>query len=109
MEVAFVLPIFPEGSLAESVTTTVWIGVFILAFMNLRFGWTLSGLVTPGYLVPLLIVKPIAAFVIIAEGIMAYICVWFFSQYCSRFGRWSNFFGRDRFFALIGHGGRPMR
>jgi hypothetical protein len=101
MEVAFVLPIFPEGSLAESVTTTVWIGVFILAFMNLRFGWTLSGLVTPGYLVPLLIVKPIAAFVIIAEGIMAYICVWFFSQYCSRFGRWSNFFGRDRFFALI--------
>lgn len=96
-----VLPIFPEGSLSESVTTTVWIGVFVLALGNLRFGWTLSGLVTPGYLVPLMIVKPVAALVIWGEGILSYLIVLGFSAWGGRTGRWSNFFGRDRFFALV--------
>ncbi|HVR73259.1 MAG TPA: poly-gamma-glutamate biosynthesis protein PgsC/CapC, partial [Planctomycetota bacterium] len=96
-----VLHIFPEGSLAESVITTVWVGVFVLAMFNLRFGWTLSGLVTPGYLVPLLIVKPLAAGVIFLEGVIAYVIVWLFSERASRLGKWSSFFGRDRFFALV--------
>jgi len=96
-----VLPIVPEGSLSESVTTTVWIGVFVLALGNLRFGWTLSGLVTPGYLVPLMIVKPVAALVIWGEGILSYLIVLGFSAWGCRTGRWSNFFGRDRFFALV--------
>jgi hypothetical protein len=97
----FVLPIFPEGSLSASVVTTVWLGVFVCALGNLRLGWTFSGLVVPGYIVPLLIVKPWSALVIIVEAILAYFLVWLFSQYLSRFGRWSGFFGRDRFFALV--------
>ena len=30
------LTIFPEGGLASSVITTVWVGVFVLCFFNLR-------------------------------------------------------------------------
>lgn len=95
------LPLFPEGSLASSVITTVWVGAYVLVFFNLRFGWVLSGLVVPGYLVPLLIVKPWAAGVIFVEASVTYAEVWFFSEYLTRWGRWSNFFGRDRFFALV--------
>jgi hypothetical protein len=95
------LPLFPEGSLASSVITTVWVGVYVVVFFNLRFGWVLSGLVVPGYLVPLLIVKPWAAGVIFVEASATYAGVWFFSEYLTQWGRWSNFFGRDRFFALV--------
>lgn len=97
----FPLPIFPPGGLSASVTTTVWIGVFVVAFFNLRFGWVLSGLVVPGYLIPLILLKPLAALVIGVEGILTYFCVWTVSEYCSRWGLWCNFFGRDRFFALV--------
>jgi len=96
----FPLPIFPEGGLASSVITTVWVGVFVLCFFNLRFGWVLSGLVVPGYLVPLLIVKPLAAAVIVVEAILTYGIVWLFSEKLSR-GRFPSLFGRDRFMGLI--------
>ena len=68
-----ILPIFPEGGLASSVITTVWVGVFVVCFFNLRFGWVLSGLVVPGYLVPLVILKPLAAGVIVVEAIITYL------------------------------------
>ncbi|MGB5468541.1 MAG: poly-gamma-glutamate biosynthesis protein PgsC/CapC, partial [Sedimenticolaceae bacterium] len=97
----FPLPIFPEGALSASVITTVWIGVAVVAFFNLRFGWVLSGLVVPGYLVPLLIVKPWAVAVIVLESAVTYFLTWFFSEYLVRFGVWGSLFGRDRFFAII--------
>ncbi|MDQ6993345.1 MAG: poly-gamma-glutamate biosynthesis protein PgsC/CapC [Mariprofundus sp.] len=97
----FPLAIFPETSLASSVVTTVWVGVFVVAFFNLRLGWVLSGLVMPGYVVPLLISKPWAAAVLLLEGVMTYWIVWLFSEYFSKHGPWSNLFGRDRFFALF--------
>ncbi len=96
----FPLPIFPEGGLASSVITTVWVGVFVLCFFNLRYGWVLSGLVVPGYIVPLLIVKPAAALVIVIEAILAYAIVWVFSERLSP-GRFPSLFGRDRFMGLI--------
>lgn len=95
------LSIFPEGGLAGSVTTTVWVGIAVVVFFHLRFGWVLSGLVVPGYLVPLLLAKPAAAFVVVGEGIATYWMVWFYSEYLSEKFRFSNFFGRDRFFALV--------
>jgi Capsule biosynthesis CapC len=95
-----ILPIFPEGGLASSVITTVWVGVFVLAFFNLRFGWVLSGLVVPGYLVPLLILRPVAAGVIVFEAVLTYAIVWFFSEKLSR-GRYPALFGRDRFMGLV--------
>ena len=95
-----ILPIFPEGGLASSVITTVWVGVFVVCFFNLRFGWVLSGLVVPGYLVPLVILKPLAAGVIVVEAIITYLLVYWFSERLGK-GRWHSFFGRDRFVALV--------
>lgn len=97
----FPLSLFPPGSLASSIITTVWVGVWVIVFFNLRFGWVLSGLVVPGYLVPLLILKPWAALTIGIEAVVTYALVWGFSEYFSRFGGWSSLFGRDRFFALV--------
>jgi len=97
----FPLHIFPQGSLSSSVITTVWVGIFVVAFFNLRFGWVLSGLVIPGYLAPLLLLKPWAVVAIFVEGMTAYSMVWVFSQYLSKFGWWSALFGRDRFFGLV--------
>ncbi len=97
----FPLNLFPQGSLASSVITSVWVGVFVVAFFNLRFGWALSGLVVPGYLIPLLLIKPWAVLAILIEGVSAYYLIWFFSEYLSRYGHWSALFGRDRFFGLI--------
>ena len=96
----FTLPIFPYGSTALSVTTSVLVGVWVVVFFNLRFGWTLSGLVVPGYLVPLLIIKPHAVVVILFEAILTYRIV----RYVSSPGKlrpWTSFFGRDRFFAIV--------
>jgi len=97
----FVLPVFPEGSLVSSIITTTWIGVMVVTFLNLRFGWVLSGLVVPGYMVPLLIVRPWAAAVVLLESIVTYVIVWMFSEYFSRAGYWGRLFGRDRFLALV--------
>ena len=96
-----VLPLFPHGALDSAVITTVWVGVAVVAFFNLRFGWVLSGLVVPGYVVPLLLLKPWSAAVVFIEGIVTYLVVWGFSERLSRLGYWSSLFGRDRFFALV--------
>ena len=97
----FILHIFPDSGLASSLITTVWIGVFVVCFFNLRFGWNLSGLIVPGYLVPLMILKPWSAVAIIIEAVFTYFLIMFFSEFSSRIGRWSSLFGRDRFFAII--------
>ena len=95
------LPIFPEGSLVSSVVTTTWVGVFVLCFFNLRLGWVLSGIVVPGYLVPLLLVKPWAAVVITGEAMVTYLVVFALSERASKLGIWNSLFGRDHFFAII--------
>ncbi len=95
------LPLFPEGSLAASVITTVWVGVWVVAFFNLRLGWTFSGLVVPGYLVPLFLAKPWAGFVVCAESLVTYGIVYAASEWLSRWGLWSSLFGRDRYFAFL--------
>ncbi len=97
----FVLHIFPDSSLASSLITTVWIGVFVVCFFNLRFGWNLSGLIVPGYLAPLIIIKPWSSVAIVIEAVFTYFLMFFFSEFSSRLGRWSSLFGRDRFFAII--------
>ncbi len=96
----FPLHLFPQGGLSSSVITTVWVGVAIVVFFNLRFGWVLSGLIVPGYLVPLLLVKPWAAGAILFEALLTYAIVRLYSEHFSRFG-WGSLFGRDRFFAFV--------
>lgn len=95
------LEIFPTGGLTSSVITTVWIGIMVVAVLNLRFGTTLSGLVVPGYIVPLLLVKPASALVIIVESIVTYLIARAIAdRVLVRFGL-GELFGRDRFFILI--------
>lgn len=97
----FPLHLFPQGSLASSVITTVWVGVFVIAALNLRFGWPLTGLVVPGYLVPLLMLKPWSVLAIYIEAVITYGIVWFLFELAPLLGGWSRLFGRDRFFALV--------
>ncbi|HUM92167.1 MAG TPA: poly-gamma-glutamate biosynthesis protein PgsC/CapC, partial [Candidatus Competibacter sp.] len=73
----------------------------VAVFFTLRFGWNLSGLVVPGYMTPLLLVKPLSAAVVFTEGVITYLLVHGFSERCSRYGVWSSLFGRDRFFGLV--------
>ncbi|HRY15314.1 MAG TPA: poly-gamma-glutamate biosynthesis protein PgsC/CapC, partial [Candidatus Competibacteraceae bacterium] len=94
------IPLLPDA-LASSIIITVWVGVLFSVFFALRFGWTLSGLVVPGYLTPLLLIKPLSAAVVFAEGLVTYWLVHLLSERLSRFGGWSSLFGRDRFFALV--------
>lgn len=95
------LALFPPGAMSSSVVTTVWAGVLIVVFLHLRFGMTLSGLVIPGYLVPLLLIKPLAAVVTIAEGYATWGLALFLSNVLLRRAGASELFGRDRFFLLI--------
>ncbi|RRS08827.1 hypothetical protein EAG18_09870 [Pseudoalteromonas sp. J010] len=96
------LALFPSaGGLGQSVITCVWIGIAVVAFFNLRFGFPLTGLVVPGYLVPLFIVSPTSAWVIIIEAIVVYGLMRFFAKtLVERFG-YAEMFGRDRFFAIV--------
>lgn len=95
------LEIFPTGGLTSSVVTTVWIGIMVVAILNLRFGTTLSGLVVPGYIVPLLLVKPASAWVIIVESLVTYLIARLIAdRMLVKFGL-GELFGRDRFFMLI--------
>ena len=95
------LPVFPFDSTAITISTTVWIGVCIAVFFNLRFGWTLSGLVIPGYLAPLLMIRPITAGVILFESLVTYAIVVILSEGPRRLPYWSSLFGRDRFFFIL--------
>src|SRR5205085_2698323 len=70
-------------------------------FFNLRLGWTFSGLVVPGYMVPLFIAKPWSASILVVQGVIVYWLVYFASEKLSEGGLWSSFFGRDRYFALL--------
>ncbi|MGX9366961.1 poly-gamma-glutamate biosynthesis protein PgsC/CapC [Desulfoplanes sp. PS50] len=95
------IPLFPPSSLASSVDATVWVGVCVVCIFNLRLGWVLSGLVVPGYLVPLIMTRPWSAAAIFVEAVVTYVLVWFFFEFLTRLRWWANVFGRDRFFALL--------
>ncbi|MBQ4860961.1 hypothetical protein J8L98_04515 [Pseudoalteromonas sp. MMG013] len=98
----WLLNIFPNGGgLGQSVITTVWVGIGVVCFLNLRFGFPLTGLVVPGYLVPLFIVSPTSATVILIEAVIVYIVMKLSAKtMMERFG-FAEMFGRDRFFAII--------
>lgn len=101
MNSEFLFPLFPEGGLAGSLITSVAIGIFVSAFFNLRFGWVLSGFIIPGYLVPLMIHKPIVACIDIIEGICAYFLTYFSSRVYASYRHTSTFFGKDGFYATF--------
>ncbi|MBJ7276840.1 poly-gamma-glutamate biosynthesis protein PgsC/CapC [Marinobacter salarius] len=101
IEGLFPLEIFPTGGLSSSVITTVWVGVCVVVFLNLRFGTTLSGLVVPGYIIPLLIVRPVSGYVVLFEGVVTYLLARLLAEQLPKALGYAELFGRDRFFALV--------
>ena len=97
----FPLPLFPIDSASITLTTTVWIGVVVAVFFNLKLGWNLSALVVPGYLVPLLLSRPTTAAVIFLEAVVTYLLSRRLSDSLRQLPWWSSFFGRDRFFVIV--------
>jgi len=95
------LPIFPSDSAAITISATVWVGVLVAVVCNLRLGWSLSALVVPGYLVPLLISRPATAMVVFLEAVVTYLLARLISDGLNRTAYWSSFFGRDRFFVIV--------
>ncbi|CAH9064179.1 hypothetical protein PSECIP111951_03067 [Pseudoalteromonas holothuriae] len=96
------LNIFPSGGgLGQSVITTVWVGIAVIGFLNLRFGFPLTGLVVPGYIVPLLIVSPTSAIVILVEAVIVYFVMKVSAKTLLEHFGFAEMFGRDRFFAII--------
>lgn len=97
----FPLAILPESGLSHSAFPTVFIGLILMTFFTESLGWVYTGLIVPGYLAPILVSQPWAGAVIIFEAIITYLLVRLISDYASKLGIWSNFFGRDRFFAFL--------
>ena len=95
------LDVFPNGGLTSSIITTVWVGIWVVALMNLRFGTPLSGLVVPGYLVPLFIIKPTTGFIILLEALITYLLARTLGHHIPRKFRLPEMFGRDRFFIIV--------
>ncbi len=92
---------FPEGGLAISIASTVWVGVLVVCFFNLRLGWSLSGFVIPGFLAPLFITHPLVGAINIVEGIITYLIAQKLSELGAKLKQWNSFFGRDRFLVII--------
>jgi hypothetical protein len=95
------VPIFYENGLAHSVFPPILIGVAIMTIGTELLGWTYSGLLVPGYLAPILLVQPWSALVIAVEALLTYFCVAGLSRLGVRTGWWSEFFGRERFLAIL--------
>ncbi|HPQ39986.1 MAG TPA: poly-gamma-glutamate biosynthesis protein PgsC/CapC, partial [bacterium] len=96
-----VLPIFPENGLANSVIPPVLAGLSFSVFFAETLGWNFSGLIVPGYLAPILVVRPFSGLVIIFEALLTYVILRILADGFSRLGIWTRFFGQDAFFALL--------
>lgn len=90
-----------DSSLLYSLSTTIWIGVCVLACFNLVLGFPLSGLIVPGFLVPLSMAHPLTGALIVLEASLTWALVAGLAWLFPKFQIGSKFFGRDRFFAIL--------
>ncbi|MBN1356755.1 poly-gamma-glutamate biosynthesis protein PgsC/CapC [bacterium] len=95
------LAVFPGNGLSNSVIPPVLVGLGLSTVFTETLGWNFSGLIVPGYLAPIFIVKPLSGVVIIIEAFISYVILRLLSDGFSRFGIWTRFFGQDAFFALF--------
>lgn len=95
------MTLFPGGGLDQSILVTVLVGVFVLLALTEWFGWVWAGLVVPGYLASVFAIQPAAGAAICFEAIMTFVVSRWASDTLSRWGGWSPFFGRERFFLIV--------
>lgn len=95
------LKIFPAYGLENSLLTAILVGLYIRFFFNEWLGWVFSGLVVPGYLACIVLLRPASAAVIIVEALITFMLVRGMSNTLSRTGLGNPLFGRDRFVWLV--------
>lgn len=93
--------LFPAGGLDQSILVTVLVGVVVLLAFTEFFGWVWAGLVVPGYLASVFEIQPAAGIAICFEAILTFVVSRAASDTMSRWGGWSPFFGRERFFLIV--------
>ncbi len=93
--------IFPERMLDGSVHTAVLVGVLFLWIAAETFGFTMVGLVVPGYLAAIAITAPMSLLAILLEAVLTHAVVSLLGEWAPRTGLWSRIFGRDRFLAVV--------
>src|SRR5438093_1160971 len=92
--------LFPDG-LDNSILTAVLIGLYVRFALTEAFGWTFTGLVVPGYLAAVLVLRPLSAAVILVDALVTYVLVRAFSLALSRTQLGTPVFGRDRFIVVV--------
>ena len=90
-----------ETSLPFALMTSIFVGVWVLCTLNLFFGYTLSGLVVPGLIVPVFISLPFSGVLIVIESILTWLCVKILCHLLPNYLNASRLFGRDRFFSFL--------
>lgn len=95
------MTLFPGGGLDQSILVTVLVGVLVLLALTEWFGWVWAGLVVPGYLASVFAIQPPAGIAICFEAVITFVLSRLASDTMSRWGGWSPFFGRERFFLIV--------
>ncbi len=96
-----VFQLLPARGLDRSLLLAVLAGLWILWFFVERLGWVFSGLVVPGYLAAVFIVRPVSGVAIVVEAVLTFLVARVLSDVLARFEGWSRFFGRERFFLIL--------
>ncbi|MFO0577097.1 MAG: poly-gamma-glutamate biosynthesis protein PgsC/CapC [Polyangia bacterium] len=93
--------IFPAYGLDNSLLTAVLLGLYVRFFFTEWLGWVFSGLVVPGYLGAIVLLRPASAAVIVVEAVLTLLLVRGLSGLLSRLKLGTPVFGRDRFMWLV--------
>lgn len=95
------IQVFPERMLDGSVHTAVLVGILVLWLCAETFGWSMVGLVVPGYLAAIAIAAPMSFAAIVLEAILTHAAVVIAGELMPRSGLWMRIFGRDRFLLVL--------
>ena len=95
------LRIFPAYGLDNSLLTAVLVGLYIRFLFTEWLGWVFSGLVVPGYLAAIILLRPASAIMIIGEAVVTLVVVRGLSSLMSLTKLGTPMFGRDRFVWLV--------
>jgi hypothetical protein len=95
------IPLVPNVYVDNSLLTAVLVGVLLLWWLGERVGWPQSGLVVPGYLAGILVIRPEIGVIIGIEGLLTYLLARFFGTILPQLGPFDRPFGRDRFLIVL--------
>ena len=96
-----VFSLFPGAGFESSLLTAVLVGLVVTWLLNETLGWSFAGLVAPGYLASIFLVRPSAGVVVIVEALMTYSLVHVLGRVLSSRVHFGPLFGKERFFAML--------